>query len=117
MEEKDRQQKMKCVVSMAHSALPDQPWPRLRRLKNTAGIIVQHRLHIPQTHIVREFFSTTNVIDTITMGKVYLALKRYGRLQIGGSICFSSFYGFQLNTYLAYCYFQDKPHAFLIQIL
>eukprot|EP00731_Ephydatia_muelleri_P002693 Em0001g2693a len=35
----------------AHSALPDQPWPRLRCLKNTAGVIVQHTLHISQTHI------------------------------------------------------------------
>ena len=102
---------MKCFFSTAHSALPDQPWPRLRRLKNTTGVIVQHTLHIPQTHIVREFFSTANVIDihntqslweklTYTLhnhyGKSLLAIENFGRMQIGGSVCFSSFYEFQL---------------------
>ena len=69
--------KMKCFVSTAHSALPDQPWPRLSHLMNTAGVIVQHMLHIPQTHIVRECFFTANVIDIHNhYGQSFVAIEK-----------------------------------------
>lgn len=111
--------KIKCFVSTAHSALPDQPWPRLRRLKNTAGIIVQHTLHIPQTHIVREFFSTANFIDIHNhYGQSLLGIEKVWKVADWWKRLFQFILRVSVvNSYLAYCYFQDKPRTFLMDFV
>ena len=111
--------KMKCFVSTAHSALPDQPWPRLRRLKNTAGVIVQHTLHIPQTHIVREYFSTANAIDIHNQyGQSLLAIEKIWKVADWWKRLFQFILRVSVvNSYLACRYFQDKPDTFLMDFV